>query len=334
MREKRNPLMAFLCALLVLLCCVTNAAAATTPAADGDVKKAKSWTLYHRILAPGSDVATAGSDWSIRGTVDLTVDPSAEESVTLEIKNEENSLTEDFAQALSSASSDSSWYQLKLRDDSSSSSSEIFTSVPACNLRRANFRDEVVLQLHQYSAQALSVTYMTLVSPLAPATCAEYTNLSTPGDWKFESKISWDTAVPGMAVGKPPPKDPVAAVAHNNNNPQPKTVPPPGLKWIPGAVPRKKSAGGVFAPEEQAPEAGLFGFLKRYWYIVLPLILMNVMGGGGGEAPLAAQGGAAGSGNGATAAAAAVGAVGAAAAATSPSSAAGGSPVRRRGKKG
>lgn len=315
-----SPL-AFLAALLLLFLCLSVVRA-------GDVaKKTKSWTIYHRILAPGNSVANKSSDWTVRGTAELTVDPEAEKSVTLAIANGENSLTEAFAQELTSAGN--GWYQVKLKD--SSSATEIFTSVLACQVRRANFRDEVVLQLQQGSATALSVAYIPLVSPLAPETCEEYTSLPA-GDLKFESRISWETAVPGMAVGKPPPKDPVV--------PLPIIKPPPGLTWIPGAVPRKPNAGGVFVdPENPAAEAGLFGFMKRYWYIVVPLILMNVLSAGGESSPAegraASDEAATGAVSGGSAAGVVAGGAAAGAAVAGPAAASGsGGPVRRRGKRG
>ena len=287
-------------------------------AQSNEATKTKSWTLHHRILDPESSVATALSDWSIRGNVKLTIDPSAEESVLVEMSNDDDSLTEAFAIALTSSSA--GWYQLKLQDDTSKT--EILTSVPACHVRRANFRDEIMLQLQQGTAAALSVAYMPLVSPLAPESCADYTSLLPSGvPLKFESKISWETAVPGMLVGRPPPKP-------DGTVPPPKIMPPPGLKWIPGARPRKGNE-----PEEGAPppETGIMAFAKRNWFILVPLMLMNFLGAGSEPNQAQTEGNSGPSAGGAAAGAAAVGAV----AAGATGAASGGSPaVRRRGKKG
>jgi hypothetical protein len=221
-------------------------------------------------------------------------------------------LTPELAKALS----EEQYYQLKLVEDSNGAAPapEILTSVPACNVRRANFRDEILLSL-QDSAKALSLSYMPLISPLAPANCDEYKSL--PEKLEFDTKASWEIAVPGMSVGKP-------KVSSDPSKPIPKIKPPPGLKWIPGASTRKSPEQGGFDEAQNAPEPGAFGFFKRYWYIILPLLVMNFMTA---QAPpeaqqpqdAAAQG------------SAAAGAGGAAVAAASPN--AGGGTPRRRGKR-
>lgn len=338
--------------LSLLLCCVTGAI--IEEVVEGN--KTKSWTLHHRLLAPGSSSATSNSDWSIRGTVELTiVDPVPagvaelpDSSVTLVLSNGENSLTEELAQALTSTSG---WYQLQLMEDGKQQSPDeiVLTSVPACHVRRANFRDEFVLQLQQNTAKVLSLTYMPLISPLAPATCDEYNQSQHSPDSvpTFESKISWESNVPGMVVGKPPPPtDPLQpqgfGPSHNKVTP-----PPPGLRWIPGASRKPTGAGGGLGadPEHPPTENGPFGFAKRYWYILLPLMLVNLLGAG--ETPAPAAAGAPGAvaasraaGGVAATPAAVVGARAATVVAATPAvtgataTSPGSPPVRRRGKKG
>ena len=289
--------MPFLRAALVLLGCLGS----VLP--GGAEAKTKSWTLYHRLMTPGS---SENENWDVRGTIELVVDGAEEAVMTLD--NTENALTTDLAQSLTS-SSEASFYQLRLveNDTEAKHAPELLTSVPACHVRRANFRDEFALQLHPGTARALSVSYMPLISPLAPPTCDAYQGL--PERLAFESKVTWETAVPGMVVGKPVVADPT--------KPQAQIKPPPGLQWIPGAQ-RTSPQGTTFADPKPQQEAGLFGFLKRYWYIVLPLMIINLMGAA--APPPEAEG---------AAAAAAAGAGAATAAA-----AGGGSPVRqRRGKR-
>lgn len=146
-------------------------------------------------------------------------------------------------------------------------------------------------------ASAISLTYIPLVSPLAPKSCDDPlwdNKASNLQGW--ESRISWETATPGMVL----------------RTVMPQYRPPPGLKWLPrlatngklyqaqgppGAGDSKDGKGGDAPPEmDNTP----MGFVKRYWYILLPLFLMNVIGTepappegqqqGGGQQP---QGGAA-----------------------------------------
>jgi len=336
-------------ALLLLL-----ATAACSSSAEAS--KTKTWTLYHRILTPAAAASanTAVNEWSVRGTIELAVhdddvdaaaDTAADdEDVTIKVENTAAALTEQLAQSLTSASS-VSYYQLKLvevtqqqqnnNNNNNNNNHQVLTSVPACNVRRANFRDEFVLQLQPGTARALSLSYLPLVSPLAPPTCDAYQGKLPETTLQFESKVSWETAVPGMVVGKPA----APAVQHQSTTTDPtakvgKIKPPPGLKWIPG---KRKSTtttataagsnGNPLLDETETPpeEAGMFGFFKRYWYIFLPMMIINLMGA---AAPAAEEGG-----GGAGGAGAAVATAGGAAA-TAGAAAAAGSPVRqRRGKR-
>ena len=278
--------------------------------------KTKSWTLYHRISTPGGTRSSSVEEsWNERGTIELVVDPEEEAVVT--VVNKEGALTTDIAQALTATATATAtaYYQLKLVENNSKTSANVLTSVPACHVRRANFRDEFVLQLQPGTAKALSLSYMPLISPLAPPTCDAYQSL--PETLAFDSKVTWETAIPGMKVGAP-------VGTADPTKPQGHLKPPPGLHWIPGAQRKTSSSSpqqGVFAEETPEPEKGITGFFKRYWYILLPIMLINLFGG---AAPPAAE-------EGTAASAAAVGAAGAAAATTGGGA---GSPVRqRRGKR-
>jgi hypothetical protein len=108
---------------------------------DDNKKLQKSWTLLHSFGANNSD-------FTKRGTIRLSIDEAAAAAgtandpaaaVTMEIEN----LTE-FTPADVQAMLEHGWYQLKIvpddNKDSSSSVPAVRTSVPACQLRRANFR--------------------------------------------------------------------------------------------------------------------------------------------------------------------------------------------------
>jgi hypothetical protein len=79
--------------------------------------------------------------------------------------------------------------------------------------------------------------------------------------------------------------------------------PPPDLKWLPrmgsngqlykargppgtGDKDKEGDGGGQGAPEVDATP---MGFLKRYWYILLPLLLSNFLGGSEPAAPQEGQ---------------------------------------------
>lgn len=178
-------------------------------------------------------------------------------------------------------------------------------------------REEILLTLGPH-ASAISLSYIPLISPLAPKNCDhehwEQKRSNLPEGW--ETKISWETSTPGMKLAKV----------------MPNYKPPPGLKWLPRVGPNGKihqgqgppgSDQGGGGPGQEQEMSGPFGFMKRYWYIILPLLIANLFGG---EAP-APEGQPAQSGP-----AAGAGAGSASAPAAAPS---GGSPPKsKRGKRG
>lgn len=238
----------------------------------------KSWTLLHSF--------DSGKTFSERGVLTLAL--SDEGALEFDLKNNENCVAD------TPLSSSKHLYQLKIKYGDS----EVFTSVPACQVRRANFRDELVVVLNG-QAEPVSLDYQPLVSPLAPS-CEELDEKHTITEFTT-TKVSYETANLGMAIPSLLPE----------------TKPPVGLKFF--SKPGSKD-GPV--PPEDSP-SGPQGFLTKYWYIVLPMVLMSLFGG---EAPPEEDGGEQQKG-GAQPAVATNPAAGA--------SAAGGSGVRqRRGKKG
>lgn len=131
-------------------------------------------------------------------------------------------------------------------------------------------------------------------------------------EYKFRTTVNYSTATPGIAI---------PSVLPNSN-------PPMGYDWIKRS---KKTVGGStenvgegessssepgFDPGQDKPEQP--SFLRRYWYIILPITLMTFMGT---EEP--AKEGAQGSGAGVAVSSAAAGAA-----------VAGTSNKQRRGKRG
>ena len=124
--------------------------------------------------------------------------------------------------------------------------------------------DEFILTLGSRSAQILSLAYMPLVSPLAPATCAAYDQAALPPTKKlsFESRVSTETAVPGMTL----------------RTVLPDYKPPKGLNVLKGSSTSSNQQGlgdDGDKTDTPPPPKGPFEFVKRYWYILLPLVLAN-----------------------------------------------------------
>ena len=225
----------------------------------------------------------------------------------------------------------------------------LFRSIAFRSYTILYYRDEIILTLGK-DANVLSLTYMPKISPLAPSTCDEYPAYSTDDSGSgikvpsLQSDVSWETDIPGMVL----------------QTVLPKYNPPPGLKYIkstngggggsnskggsagtipsgatmttsdkpPPSITGKGGSGGD-GDGDEPPELdnSFMGLAKRYWYVLLPLILSNFLTGQ--EAPK--EGGAGGAGEGATSGVAAAAAGGVAAA----GAAAGSAQVRqRRGKRG
>jgi hypothetical protein len=187
---------------------------------------------------------------------------------------------------------------------------------------------------------------MPKVSRLASQECTglDNTGNDTSVQATFNSTVSWETAVPGMTL---------KAVL-------PPLKPPPGLQFIEGAKrkQRKPGAGAAGAggtkplgaggtdpneeidtddlppPNQPPPIRTPIDFIKRYWYLILPLMISSLMPSEPAPAPseqqpAGQQGSGQQQGQGAAAPRASA-AGGAAPAAQSPSS---GSARQRRGKR-
>ena len=176
-------------------------------------------------------------------------------------------------------------------------------------------REEIALTLGN-TGSIVSLSFKPLVSPLA-APCHEQNPLvetKNEKGYKFRTSVSFSTAKPALTI---------PAVL-------PSTNPPPGYDWIKrtkktttnerdsGDNSQGPDAQGTgFDPEAEAAQQATANqsFLRKYWYIILPVVLMSLTSG---EEP-SQQGGAA--------------SAGAAAAGAAAASASSGSR-QRRGKRG
>jgi hypothetical protein len=258
----------------------------------------KSWTLYHSLN---------GQDFSRRGVVEWSIDNHGQD-LDYKVINDADTISTESVQAML----EYGWYQVKLQA-SDNQHDFVLATVPACNLLRGNLRDEFHLTMSRVNDnRILSLSYQPLISPLAPKTCDD---ISIPSTLKFESKLELALDTPSMTL----------------KSVLPTSKPPPGLAFQATNRNSKGSAGGApgpggvpVMPAEQEPITGPTSFIKRYWYVLLPLFLANFMGSGSPEEPSSQGGGGA----------AAVGAGGAAVAAAAVAASSSGSPGKkvRRGK--
>ena len=114
----------------------------------------------------------------------------------------------------------------------------------------------------------ISASFSPIVSPLAPD-CKVLPPLSESNkELSFQSAVVYSTTTEGMTVP--------SILPH--------VGPPVGLKWIPQPKMNKSpstskdgSAGPNIGGEEE-PKPEHQSFLRRYWYIILPVAIMSLFG--------------------------------------------------------
>mmetsp|Transcript_10120 Transcript_10120/g.29456 ORF Transcript_10120/g.29456 Transcript_10120/m.29456 type:complete len:277 (-) Transcript_10120:12-842(-) len=256
------------------LLCVLGTALASTYAAQ----KTQEWLVSH---------SSNGVDFARRGVLKL------DEEGKFHLENDP--LTVEQTRSLLEAP----WYHVQVSAPGSNEAM-VLQTVPSCHLRRANFKDEFQFtfpRVGSNDADIISMSYSPLISPLAPKSCDEYSPEALVANanqeaFTWTSKVEASLDTPAMTL----------------RTVLPKLKPPPGLKWLQHPNARKGSAGeslpGVDDETQQAQDNRPF-FLK-YWYLIVPLLIANLLpapeqpaAGGeaaaaaGGSAPAAAAAGAA-----------------------------------------
>lgn len=107
------------------------------------------------------------------------------------------------------------------------------------------------------------MTYIPLVSPLAPASCNNYESSDHEKEFSFNSRLAAETTVSGMTL----------------KTVLPDYQPPPGLSFTKGPH-LYEALGGDQKKDQEQDNSFPYGFMKRYWYILLPLFLMNFISSG------------------------------------------------------
>eukprot|EP01083_Nonionella_stella_P013007 36736_1 len=331
-----NLRLAFPTISAVLFCLLGNTISIVNAAeADAKVQVLKTFKVYHSL--------SPNAEFTPRGTIQFTssADGSGSGSLESTMQHEESCLAgEDISNDMAALIASNGFYRVKIVDEQSGTSA--LASVPACEVRRSNFREEIGLSIGN-TGSLISVSYKPVVSPLA-ASCHELPPMhmhnndsDSAKELEFKSLITYSVASQGM---------PIPLV-------MPQQRPPPGYGWIKRIV--NKSLNGAasgtendgasdapgFNPEKlgQDPQQS-YSFLRKYWYIILPVSIMMLAGGEEEPAPQAgrSQGGSGGAGAGGAgagqASAAAAAAIGASMGGGKQSVGGGGKPRQRRGKRG
>ena len=154
--------------LLIASLALSNVVQASSP----------SWTVYHSW--------NADEEFTRRG--ELTWN---QEEATLQITNDER--IPDLQAML-----DYGWYHVKIQNPNDQDF--VLSTVPACNVRRANFKDEFQVTLPRtQESQITSLAYLPLISPLAPQTCEDLEEFSSAAT-SFTSKVSLSLDTPGQIL--------------------------------------------------------------------------------------------------------------------------------------
>jgi hypothetical protein len=300
----------------------------------------KSWILYHKIngsytvrakitLSVPTDSSSSTSTAATTKVISSSSSKSPKDPLRLEYTNivpteQDNTIVaEDIAKSILSTP----FYQLKLvestnnnnidtiytiNDDNDANDDGIIASVPSCNVRRSNYRDEIVLHLGQ-NGNVLSIQYIPKISPLAPTTCTKY---DTVLPHNFYSTATTTTTTNNKTTTTSDGTVTTDTYTHlfssttiryevTNIGMMLRTVltglkAPPGLQRIPGSSSHRGTVntgsgnsggngggGGIFDDDknkdnnnnEQQTPPGMFSFLRKYWYIFGPLFIMNMVMG-------------------------------------------------------
>jgi len=265
--------------LLIVLICGWSGGAFWSPNVVVGVSATIQWAIQHSY--------DGGETYSPRGTLEWKGEE--EEGGGLVITNDP--LTSELVQNILSMP----WYKIKIETTSSSSGNHpeeyVLATVPSCHLRRANFKDEFSLTFPRVGTEEQmisSLSYIPLVSPLAPKTCEEYPSdsslLDVGSTFRWNSKVTATLDIPGMTV----------------RSVLPKMKAPPGLTWTTkssgGAAASRgggtntnngggsggdpsstMSGGGGGGPEGEEEGTDQRPFYIKYWYVFVPLLLANLM---------------------------------------------------------
>ncbi|GBG24054.1 ER membrane protein complex subunit 10 [Hondaea fermentalgiana] len=193
--------------------------------------------------------AFGAQDWQERGSIVMSSD-TGRKTVSLKFAQVTYEFNDAEREAFDEVLSKDSFYRVRIRtpDDAS----WMTTSIPACLLAASNYME--VFRFHfDKSGTLATVDYKPTVSSSA---CDVSKFVGKPVKLKSRAEASLPTE--GYSVGDWGPKQTV--------------VPPnaPGQPAQPAAASGQDSQDGEEKPEEQH-------FLRKYWYILLPIAVMSFL---------------------------------------------------------
>ncbi len=151
-----------------------------------------------------------------------------------------------------------------------------------CVTLKTNYREDIGLSMSQ-TGSLLSVSYIPLVSPLA-AECHELEPMATSNrEYKFKTNIFYTTSTPGMTLPKILPKmrppHGFNAIKINRSAPS-KTATAEGGGNTNNNEQNYGGANRFHAEEdeERRNQEEPQSFLRKYWYIILPLSIFTFLG--------------------------------------------------------
>jgi hypothetical protein len=213
-----------------------------------------------------SHATSSSSAFTDRGTITLTLDEDDNLQVSIENNESIPKIDGDM----------NSLYKIRVstspQPDGRENNTFVQTSVPLCSIMQSNFRDEMELTLSP-TGSVLSVSYKPLVSPLAPS-CEEVVKImeEDPKERSFQSRATVQIGKEGIAIPLLVQSKPVM-----------------GYNWLKqvrkegssvGADGENRVDGAAFVDPTRAEEGTQNqSFLRKYWYIILPITLMSMLGG-------------------------------------------------------
>lgn len=280
-----------------------TATAAAAEAGGGAAVVVRHYRVFHALSNTQKD--DEEMKYHPRGTIQLALsntntdnsnsnsnDPSSSPSIEASIEQEEGNVwkmeggdgnekswQDSWNKALTASASASALYMIKVVDEKSGS--EALASVPACDVRRANFREEIGLMIGS-TGSLLSISYTVLVYPLAPP-CSPFSS-STTSPPKFRTTITYETSQHAMNIPlllpqtRPPSgllyskkqrkiSSTTSSSEDNNNDGGGSAIRNPFIK---------KNGNGNDGDDDYFSKQG---FLTKYWYIIVPLMILILFGG-------------------------------------------------------
>ena len=223
----------------------TTSTTQTTTTEDAQKSKTYVYDLEHATSADSDDFTS-------RGTIEVTISKRSK-SVRVDSSNIRSSLTTEESKKLLELAKQQQFYRLRL-PSLPGSSRKVVASIPACTLLTGNFQESLWLHL-DLSGHLVAFDYITPTSmgectkqALASGLKRHHTQQVKTSTTVQIAKAKNGHRVPNRILGQIPP--------------------PPGMQHL-----LKKTK----AQEEASNQPG---FLRKYWYIILPVAVMMLLPGG------------------------------------------------------